>query len=209
VWATFSYPRLCALITDGMEASGVEQLVKQQIVENWESQGSSEHLRNIRELALFRGGIHILSRLQSVERLLRLYEQILYNDEIPADDSYEQQQLLLSGLVINSQRNLIVYNRIYPLIFNYKWIRNQVNWVEEQIALVKADEFNRMLSKRPYRTKIEEWLTNNRPESKLLAGKDLEEAIEWGKDKTLPSEDEEFINKSQKRNKQKIGSCSY
>jgi len=198
----FLTQRLCALITDGMEASGVEQLVKQQIVENWESQGSSEHLRNIRD-RIVPGGIHILSRLQSVERLLRLYEQILYNDEIPADDSYEQQQLLLSGLVINSQRNLIVYNRIYPLIFNYKWIRNQVNWVEEQIALVKADEFNRMLSKRPYRTKIEEWLTNNRPESKLLAGKDLEEAIEWGKDKTLPSEDEEFINKSQKRNKQK------
>ncbi len=205
----FLTQKLCDLIVqNGIGVSGVGGLVQQWIVQNWEYQDNPQHLKTIRK-RIVPGRydpdfiVHPISNLQSVHQLLKLYEQILYNDEIPADDSYEQQELLLSGLVIKSQKNLRVYNRIYPLIFNYKWIKNQLNWVEEQIALVKADQFNQMFSKRPYRTKIEEWLTNNRPQSKLLTGKDLKEALEWSKDKTLTSEDEEFINASLKWEYQK------
>jgi ABC-type branched-subunit amino acid transport system substrate-binding protein len=204
----FLTQKLCDLIVqNGIGVSGVGGLVQQWIVQNWEYQDNPQHLKTIRK-RIVPGRydpdriVHTLSSLQSVDRLLRLYEQILDNDETPADDSYEQQELLLSGLVIKSQKNLRVYNRIYPLIFNYKWIRNQLNWVEEQIALVKADQFNQMFSKRPYRTKMEEWLTNNRSPSKLLRGKDLKEALEWRKDNTLTSEDEEFINASVKWKKQ-------
>jgi hypothetical protein len=141
----FLTQKLCVLIVNnGIGVSGVGGLVQQWIVQNWEDQDDQQHLMTIR-LRIVPGRydpafiVHTLSSLQSVHQLLKLYEQILYNDEIPADDSYEQQELLLSGLVIKSHRNLRVYNRIYPLIFNHKWIKNQLNWVEEQIALVKAD----------------------------------------------------------------------
>ncbi|MEG3967321.1 ABC transporter substrate-binding protein [Microcoleus sp. T2B6] len=185
----FLTQKLCALITDGMEASGVEQLVKQQIVQNWESQDNPEHLRTI-HARIVPGGIgHILSRLQSVDRLLRLYEQILDNDEIPADDSYEQQELLLSGLVVKQDSKLRIYNPIYRIIFNFQWLKQQLRSVESQIS-------NQLQNQRPYQHEITQWLANNRPESKLLRGQKLTKAREWYEGKTLSPEDNDFIMKS-------------
>lgn len=185
----FLTQKLCALITDGMEASGVEQLVQQRIIENWESQDSSEHLRTIRARIVRGDSVDKLSSLQSVERLLRLYEQILDNDEIPADDSYEQQKLLLSGLVVKQDSKLILYNPIYRIIFNFPWLKKQLRLVETQIS-------NQLHNQRPYQHEITQWLANNRPESKLLRGKKLTKAREWYEGKTLSPEDNDFITKS-------------
>lgn len=193
----FLTQRLCALITDGMEASGVEELVKQQIVQNWESQGSSEHLRNIRDRIVRGDSVDKLSSLQSVERLLRLYEQILDNDEIPADDSYEQQKLLLSGLVVKQDSKLRVYNPIYRIIFNYQWLKKQLKSVETQIS-------NQLQNQRPYQHEITQWLANNRPDSKLLCGEKLTKAREWYEGKTLSPEDNDFIMKSIELKERKI-----
>lgn len=117
----FLTQKLCQLITDGMEASGVEQLVKQRIIENWEHQDDPEHLRTIRDRIA-----NSLSNWQSLSRLLGAYQQILQNGEILADDSYEQQELLLSGLVIQEYKTLKIYNRIYQLIFNIQWVENKL-----------------------------------------------------------------------------------
>jgi ABC-type branched-subunit amino acid transport system substrate-binding protein len=117
----FLTQKLCQLITDGMEASGVEQLVQQRIIENWEHQDDPEHLRTIRDRIA-----NSLSNRQSLSRLLGAYQQILQNGEIIADDSYEQQELLLSGLVIQPYRSLKVYNRIYQLVFNIQWVENKL-----------------------------------------------------------------------------------
>jgi ABC-type branched-subunit amino acid transport system substrate-binding protein len=117
----FLTQKLCQLITDGMEASGVEQLVQQRIIENWEHQDDPEHLRTIRDRIA-----NSLSNRQSLSRLLGAYQQILQNGEIIADDSYEQQELLLSGLVIQPYRSLKVYNRIYQLVFNTQWVENKL-----------------------------------------------------------------------------------
>ncbi len=188
------------IITNGIEVSGVGGLVQRWIVQNWESQDNPPHLTTIRDRIVpgryDRDSIvHTLSRLESVDRLLRLYEQILDNDEIPADDSYEQQELLLSGLVIKQGNNLRVYNRIYPLVFNYKWIRNQLKWVEQERKLVESKE-------RPYLQEIKEWLDNRRHQSKLLRGKKLKDAIAWRQGRILTSEDDDFINESLKLQKQ-------
>ncbi|MEG4289558.1 AAA-like domain-containing protein [Microcoleus sp. C2C3] len=175
----FLTQKLCELITDGMEASGVEQLVQQRIIENWERHDDPEHLKTIRHRI-----INSLSSPQS-GRLLGLYQQILQNKEIIADDSDEHQELLLSGLIVKQDKKLKVYNRIYPLIFNLKWVDNQ------------------LLDRRPYQQEIAEWLANDQPPSKLLQGKKLNEVLTWLQGKTLTLEDEEFINASKKWKKQK------
>lgn len=165
----FLTQKLCELITNGMEASEVEQLVQQEIIENWESQKNLQHFTTIRD--------RIISP-QSVGRLLGLYQQILQKGEINADDSDEQQELVLSGLVVKQDGKLKVYNRIYELIFNFEWVENQLQ------------------NKRPYQQEITEWLANDQHPSKLLRGKKLNEALLWSKGKTLSREDNVFITAS-------------
>ncbi|MEG4166055.1 MULTISPECIES: ABC transporter substrate-binding protein [unclassified Microcoleus] len=175
----FLTQKLCKLITNGMEASGVEQLVQQRIVQNWEDQDDTYHLRTIRH--------RIINSFSSPQSglLLGLYQQILQNKEIIADASDEHQELLLSGLIVKQDKKLKVYNPIYQLIFNLKWVENQ------------------LLDRRPYQQEITQWLANHRPPSKLLRGKKLNEALTWLEGKTLTSQDEEFINASLKWKKEK------
>jgi ABC-type branched-subunit amino acid transport system substrate-binding protein len=177
--------KICELITNGMEASGVEQLVQQRIVQNWESQDNPQHLRTIRDRI-----VNSLSSWQSVTRLLGLYKQILQTGEINADDSYEQDELLLSGLVVKQDGKLKGYNRIYQNIFNLEWVENQI------------------LNQRPYQQQITEWLANNQNPSKLLQGKKLTEALAWSKGKALSREDDRFITASleleRQRNQRKL-----
>jgi hypothetical protein len=88
----------------------IEKLVRSRIIENWESQDEPEHLRTIRD--------RILSDEQRVGRRLGLYQQILQQGEVDADNSPEHMELRLSGLVVKQQGKLRVYNRIYELVFN-------------------------------------------------------------------------------------------
>jgi ABC-type branched-subunit amino acid transport system substrate-binding protein len=170
----FLTQKILGLITNGMEASGVEQLVQQRIVQNWEFQDNPPHLRTIRERI-----VNSVSGPQSVTRLLGLYKQILQKGEINADDSVdEQQELLLSGLVVKQEGKLKVYNRIYQNIFHLEWVENQI------------------LNQRPYQQQITEWLANDENPSKLLRGKKLNEALLWSKGKTLSREDNVFITAS-------------
>ena len=169
----FLTQKICELITNGMEASGVEQLVQQRIVQNWESQNNQQHFTTIRDRI-----VNSLSGWQSVTRLLGLYKQILQKGEINVDDSYEQQELLLSGLVVKQDGKLKVYNRICQNIFNLEWVENQ------------------LLNQRPYQQQITEWLANDKHPSKLLRGKKLTEALAWSRGKTLSREDDLFITAS-------------
>ncbi|WP_318670628.1 AAA family ATPase [Nostoc flagelliforme] len=90
------------------ETEWIENLVRTQVIENWESQDEPEHFRTIRD--------RLLKSKQSV-RLLELYRQILHQGEIIAVDSSEERELLLSGLVVKQQGKLRVQNRIYESIF--------------------------------------------------------------------------------------------
>ena len=128
----FLTQKLCKLIRTSplpiptnSEAEWLENLVQTQVIENWESQDEPEHLKTIRD--------RLLSNEQRAVSLLRLYQQILQQGEVVVDDSPEQRELLLSGLVvkqINTSQGsvpvLTIYNHIYQAVFNQSWIEQRL-----------------------------------------------------------------------------------
>jgi hypothetical protein len=145
----------------------IEKLVRSRLIENWESQDEPEHLKTIRDRILRSG--------QRTGRLLGLYQQILQQGGVVAEDSAEQMELRLSGLVVKQQGKLRVYNRIYELVFN-------PSWVEQALATL-----------RPYAEVLEAWLASNRQdESRLLRGQALQDALSWSADKSLSDLDYQF-----------------
>lgn len=158
----------------------VEKLVRSRIIENWEAQDEPEHLKTISD--------RLLRSSSNISRLLALYQRILLDEEIPADDSPEQMELRLSGLAIKQQGKkypqpvLKVYSRIYAEVFN-------LSWVERELANL-----------RPYRAAITAWLASNcQDESFLLKEEELETALVWAADKKLSLEDYKFLKASQKK----------
>lgn len=156
-------------IPTGEEASFVENLVKNQVIENWESQDEPEHFRTIRD--------RILKRDENkAAYLLDLYQQIWHSQGIYTDNSIEQGDLQLAGIVVKEDGKLKVYNRIYQTIFDSLWI-------EKTLA-----------SLRPYADNFRQWLLSGKQDkSRLLRGEALAEAEVWVKDKSLGFEDREFL----------------
>ncbi|QSV62754.1 MAG: hypothetical protein HEQ26_08285 [Dolichospermum sp. DL01] len=156
-------------IPTGEEASFVENLVKNKVIENWESQDEPEHFRTIRD--------RILKRDENkAAYLLDLYQQIWISGGIDTDNSIEQSDLQLAGIVVKKDGKLKVYNRIYYTIFDSLWI-------EKTLA-----------SLRPYAENFRQWLLSGKQDkSRLLRGESLAEAEVWVKDKSLGFEDKEFL----------------
>jgi hypothetical protein len=100
------------------EAGYVEELVRSQIIENWESRDQPEHLRTIRD--------RILQDKQRGVELLELYRQILHQGQVVAVDSPAETELLMSGLVVKQGDNLQVNNRIYQLVFDDRWVEKYI-----------------------------------------------------------------------------------
>ena len=107
-------------IPEGKEIEWVDNLVQAKVIDNWESKDDPEHFKTIRN--------RLLKSEFSTTCLLKLYQQICHNGEIDADDSCEQMELLLSGLVSKQQGKLKIYNQIYKKVFNRSWVeRNLVS----------------------------------------------------------------------------------
>lgn len=161
------------------EAECVENLVRSYIIQNWETQDEPEHLRTIRDRLLQSGS--------TTGRLLGLYQQILQQQEIPANHTSEQTQLQLTGLVVKQQGKLQAYNRIYTEIFNQTWL-------------------NRVLANlRPYAEVLNAWVDSNfQDESRLLRGQTLQDARTWGEDKSLSDLDRKFLDASQELEKRDV-----
>jgi PAS domain S-box-containing protein len=124
----FLTQKLCQLIRNNSspiplnsEAQWIQNLVQTAVIDNWEAQDEPEHLRTIRD--------RLLKSQQSV-RLLELYQQVLHQEDIVANDSPEERELLLSGLVIQQQGYFRVTNRIYESIFDYNWVEQNLQEVE-------------------------------------------------------------------------------
>lgn len=124
----FLTQKLCKLIRHAtstiptnQEKEWIEKLVRSQIIENWESQDEPEHLRTIRD--------RILSSELNPVSLLKLYQNILSQQKIPALDSPEERELILSGLAIKRQGFLSIHNWIYELIFNENWVKRTLSLV--------------------------------------------------------------------------------
>lgn len=120
----FLTQKLCKLIRNASspippngEAEWIENLVRTNIIDNWESQDEPEHLRTIRD--------RLLLSKQSA-RLLEFYQQVLYHKEVVVTDTREERELLLSGLIVKQQGFLRVNNRIYESIFDRSWIEQRL-----------------------------------------------------------------------------------
>lgn len=96
----------------------VEQIVQTQIINNWETQDEPEHLRTIRD--------RLLRNTPKTIRLLQLYQQILQQGGIPADNSPDYLELRLSGLVTQDQGSFTVKNPIYARVFDLDWVNQKL-----------------------------------------------------------------------------------
>jgi hypothetical protein len=197
----FLTQKLCKLMVEESAlgtSSSVEQVVKSRILENWESQDEPEHLRTIRD--------RILRNQQKAGQLLGLYQQILTPPISPyqggknlkpplkrgvggiaADGSPEQTELRLSGLVVQQQGKLKVYNRIYEQVFNW-------DWVEKELEKL-----------RPYSEAFKAWVASNyQDESRLLRGQALQDALAWSNNQSLSPLDYRFLAASQDFDKREV-----
>ena len=104
-----------------------------------------------------------------------------------ADDSPEQMELLLSGLVVKRDGKLTVRNPIYAAVFNQ-------DWVDEQLENL-----------RPYAKMLTAWLDSNCTDaSRLLRGQALREALDWAAFRSLSNQDYQFLAASQELDKREI-----
>jgi GAF domain-containing protein len=137
--------KLCQAITAGdwhiaagQEQRYVEVLVEGHILENWEAQDEPPHLKTIRD------------RLLNIEKLtgplLQLYEQILKEENVSADNSSEQLELQLAGLVVKRDGRLRVYNRIYAMVFNHQWVQRVLSNVYEEFMKTVIQQEQKLLS---------------------------------------------------------------
>ncbi|HAJ64615.1 MAG TPA: molecular chaperone TorD [Cyanobacteria bacterium UBA8543] len=166
-------------ITPDTAASWVESIVRSRIIFKWESQDEPEHLRTIRD--------RILYDEQMAGRLLGIYQRILAGEDVPTDDSREQIELLLSGLVVKEQGHLQVKNPIYQAVFNSDWVARQLE------------------NLRPYSQHFNAWIVSNQQDkSRLLRGMALQEALVWSENKKLSDLDYRFLSASQELAKQEI-----
>ncbi|NMF61475.1 AAA-like domain-containing protein [Brasilonema octagenarum] len=158
-------------------ADWVEKLVRSHIIQHWESKDEPEHLRTIRDRLLFNE--------QRAGRLLGLYQHVLQAQEnqtsgVLTDDSREQTELLLSGLVEKHNGYLKIKNPIYRSVFDSEWVVRQLD------------------NLRPYSQAFNAWVASGyQDESRLLRGRALQEVLDWIGRKSLSDLDYRFLAASQ------------
>ena len=169
----FLTQKVCKLVKTGKYELLIADLVRTRIIENWQTQDEPEHLKTIINRILY-------SSEQRSGRLLGLCQQILQHEEIIADDSVEQTELRLTGLVVKRDGKLRIYNRIYKEVFNQEWC-------DRQLAKL-----------RPYAQLLNAWIASQRQdESRLLRGQALQDAQAWVAMQSLSDLDYQFLAASQ------------
>jgi hypothetical protein len=182
----FLTQKLCYLVVrhglndDDYDDSNIElnikQLVRTQIIDNWEYQDEPEHLRTIRDRLIYSD-----EKLRG--RILELYGQLLEWEKVVTNTSLEQIELRLSGLATPDKERLRITNPIYAVISDRNWL-------------------NRELGKlRPYAESFNAWIASKeQDESRLLRGQALQDALIWSNDQSLSDRDYQFISASQDLN---------
>ncbi len=174
------------------ETSWVEQFVRSHIIQHWLAKDDPEHLRTIRDRLLFNE--------HRAGRLLELYQRVLQAEEagkqgtedrgqikdtvytslsdllVSNDDSQEQTELLLSGLVEKHNGYLKIKNPIYRNIFNAEWVIKYLN------------------NLCPYSQAFNTWVASSfKDESCLLRGQALKNTQNWARGKSLSDLDYQFL----------------
>lgn len=168
----------------------IADLVKLHILENWEFQDEPTHLKTIRD--------RLLSNQQRAGKLLGLYQQVLASQPdatspetqaspgIRLDGSSEQMELRLSGLVVERQGRLTLYNPIYAAIFDQQWVQKT------------------LASFCPYAESLAAWISSDQDQSWLLRGQALKDAQAWATGKSLRDQDYWFLDASRELEKRKV-----
>ena len=121
----FLTQKICYLIREGseiiydQEREKVTELVQQNILQDWETKDNPEHLKTLRD--------RVLNSVLPRNQILGLYQNILEQKTVKSQDTPEEKELLLSGLVEKEDGNLQVRNRIYETIFNRDWVKKHQN----------------------------------------------------------------------------------
>ncbi|MEL4893835.1 AAA-like domain-containing protein [Crocosphaera sp. Alani8] len=174
----FLTQRLCNLVVKANNPTpDVSQIVKHHIIENWEAQDEQEHLKTIKN--------RILDNEERAGYLLDLYQKFIKDEQVKVNNSLEETELQLSGLVVKKADLIQVYNPIYAEVFNETWIDIELNKL------------------RPYSESYRAWLHSGKTdESRLLQGKALVEAETWASGKNLGGEDQDFLGASRARQRE-------
>jgi len=229
--ATQTTPQKVVTTPAGTEEVWVDRLVRENIINNWESQDEPEHLKTIKE--------RIIRNEQRAGRLLGIYQQILQSNpplasgsvslwgfeedyrgstpvpdpnlyrattgELPlqgnerflpfsqiaggvsTDDSPEQIELLLSGLVVKNNGYLQVSNRVYAEVFNLEWVEKQLGQL------------------RPYSQTFDAWIASQQTDfSRLLRGQALKDGQIWAQEKSLSNLDYQFLAASAELDRREV-----
>jgi tetratricopeptide (TPR) repeat protein len=130
---SFLTQKVCQLLCDyenfiavGREAAVVEQLVQTHLIANWEIQIAAEHLQAIQQNL-------VKNQFCNPVQLLRLYQQILQQRELPPQDNPVETELLNIGLIVKQDNKLKVANRIYQSVFNLDWINQELEQLQPLI----------------------------------------------------------------------------
>jgi|GEM_PF-746272 len=158
---------------------GMAKIVRDRMIDNWETQDEQEHFNTIRR--------RLLSKLQRASTLICLYQTILNSGAIQNKNSNAEIELCLSGLVVRKNGQLKVANNIYREIFDLEWTR----------AI--------LAELRPHAEALDAWFASNcQDNALLLRGKTLEETLAWAEGKSLSDRDYRFLSASQILDRQEV-----
>ncbi|MEG5034303.1 WD40 domain-containing protein [Microcoleus sp. AT3-D2] len=122
--------------------------------------------------------------LQGNERFLPLSKRA---GRVSTDDSPEQIELLLSGLVVKSNGYLQVRNRVYAEVFNLEWVEKQLGQL------------------RPYSQTFDAWIASQQTDSsRLLRGQALKDGQIWAQEKSLSNLDYQFLAASAELDRREV-----
>ena len=134
LWWTGGQPfltqKICHLIQksqdyvpEGNEKIWLEELVRNQVIDNWTIQDQPLHFGTIERFILY--------NKREAKELLRAYRTILLGEEY-SDKNNEIIDILtnLAGIVVRKNGKLQVANRIYAVIFNLEWIETTLARIE-------------------------------------------------------------------------------
>jgi hypothetical protein len=176
----FLAQKVCNLVLNSSDLSEVneeewlENLIRTNIIENWQAKDDPEHLRTIER--------RILIDEQIAGELLDIYQNIYQQGEVISQNTGEEGKLQLSGLVVKRNNHLQVYNPIYREVFNQQWIDNQL-----------ADL-------RPYSEAFRAWFNSGCQDSSwLLRGNALKTAEAWAESKNVSFQDKQFLAASRQQ----------
>ncbi|MGK7891458.1 MAG: AAA-like domain-containing protein, partial [Leptolyngbyaceae cyanobacterium] len=128
----------CAPEPPGMTVTWVDELVQHSLITNWEAQDEPPHLKTIRD--------RLLRIEQHTGPMLRVYQRILEQGSVPADNSRDQIALQMAGIVVKRDNCLQVYNQIYANVFDSLWVHRALGSLHADFMDTVTKQEQKLLS---------------------------------------------------------------